>query len=657
MDTIRMLLVAGCSVASVPAARAQTDLLGGIDEGRVRAWVTRDATVFRDPGAGSITMTFRPVAGEPEVRVSTRSMGWPSDWSRYGALAFRFHATSLEPVSIGFSDGSVTKAMILEPLEGIRIQAVIPLQSFTQTRTMTPLLPLGYKAWPERLFTFEKVDEIVFRMRYPSRPSQLTLYDLRLTADVPADDIVDRRPLIDRYGQWIPENWPGKAHGDDELARLWADDTLPPDDFGRCPLGGELSRTLAATGFFRTQRVESRWILVDPHGHPFFSAGMDLVGWNPSSFATSVERREFLFEELPAPGPAWLEPAKVVSFYVRNIAQRHGGDWRAGWSRAIVGRLKAWGFNTIANWSDRELAAGSGMPYVLPLSGWTTRKTFPFPYDFPDVFSREFEANVEAAARRQCKPLADDPNLIGWFIGNEPHWARRFGALQSWPEMLLADPEPSATKETLERMLAAAKPAQRESIRDEFLYACARRYFDVIVRAIRRHDPNHLDLGIRFAENPGDRWIELSRVFDAFSINIYSDGFAPDPARIRRYAEGSGKPVVIGEFTAAAAGRGLQGLFYFGHKVKDQEERGKAYRYYVENSAADPYIVGTHWFQLVDDLPTGRPSDEERLNYGFVNVVDLPYPELVKAARETHRRLYDLKFGRTTPVQAKPRPN
>ena len=60
---------------------------------------------------------------------------------------------------------------------------------------------------------------------------------------------------------------------------------------------------------------------------------------------------------------------------------------------------------------------------------------------------------------------------------------------------------------------------------------------------------------------------------------------------------------------------------------------------------------------MVDDLPTGRPSDEERLNYGFINVLDLPYPDLVKAARETHRRLYDLKFGRTTPVQAKPRPN
>jgi agarase len=53
---------------------------------------------------------------------------------------------------------------------------------------------------------------------------------------------------------------------------------------------------------------------------------------------------------------------------------------------------------------------------------------------------------------------------------------------------------------------------------------------------------------------------------------------------------------------------------------------------------------------MVDDLPTGRPSDQERLNYGFINVVDLPYPHLVEAARETHRRIYDLKFGKVKPV-------
>ena len=44
-------------------------------------------------------------------------------------------------------------------------------------------------------------------------------------------------------------------------------------------------------------------------------------------------------------------------------------------------------------------------------------------------------------------------------------------------------------------------------------------------------------------------------------------------------------------------GRGLQGLFYWVHKVKDQAERGNAYRYFVENAAAHPAMIGTHWFQ------------------------------------------------------------
>jgi len=55
--------------------------------------------------------------------------------------------------------------------------------------------------------------------------------------------------------------------------------------------------------------------------------------------------------------------------------------------------------------------------------------------------------------------------------------------------------------------------------------------------------------------------------------------------------------------------------------------------------------------------PTGRPSDQERLNYGFLNVIDLPYAELLAAARLTHRRVYDLKYGRAKPYAEKPRYN
>jgi hypothetical protein len=639
----------------LPRAHAQElALLPLLSPASLQDLVTEHTSLFQDPANGSLTVTFRYAPGEPEVRIPVRELGWPTDWREYQSIQFTFESTSMEALAIGFSDGQVTKDFVIEPLPGLRIRGVIPFDAFVQTRTMTPLLPLGYKVWPSRLFTFEKVEEISFRMRYPNQPSQFTLFEFTLRKDVPKDDILTRKPLIDRFGQWIPENWPGKAHSIEQLRRLWAADTLPAVRYPFTQSGALRSRTLRATGYFRVERDQGRWVFVDPGGHPFFSAGMDLVGYKQGSFATDVAGREFLFEELPKPGPAWLKPGEHVSFYNANIMERHRENWQAQWQSHMVARLKNWGFNTIANWSDYDVATTAGMPYVLPLSGWTTQKVFPFPWDFPDVFSEEFLRNVDEAARRQVAHLKDDRNLIGWFIGNEPHWARPFGSLVPFPEMLLSDSEPSDTKAHLESLLRA-NPEDAQRIKDEFLYTCAQRYFEVITAAIRRHDPNHLVLGIRYAGRPADRWVELSRIFDVFSINIYSREFKPDEAEIRHYSEVSGKPVLIGEFTACAPGRGMQGLFYWGHKVADQSERGKAYRYYVESAAASPYIIGTHWFQLVDDLPTGRPSDEERLNYGFLNVIDLPYPELVDAARKTHQRIYDLKYGKTVPYAEKPR--
>jgi hypothetical protein len=645
-----MLLFVVYLLLSVAASADQPARLQTLDPGVIKL---RESRLYRDAARESFTVTFDQGAADPEARFPAATLGFPSDWRAWKGLAFDFHTTSIEPFRIEFFDGQISKSLLIEPLQGMRIRAAVPFDAFIQTRTMTPLLPLGYKAWPQRLFTFERVQEVVFRMRYPAEPSQLTISSLRLSEAAPQDDILDRRAVIDRYGQWLPGNWPGKAHSNDQLRALWAADRLSGMQYPFCPMGGMSSKQMPAAQFFRTAQTDGRWILIDPHGHPFYSAGMDLVGYQQGSYATGVTGREFLFEELPPSGPAWLTAGKDVSFYVSNIMLRYGKDWQREWAHNIVARLKNWGFNTIANWSDRQLAIGSGMPYVLPLQGWTTRKTFPFPWDFPDVFSAEFEQNVDAAAKAQCEPLRNDANLIGWFVGNEPRWAREFGSIKPWADLLLDDPEPSATKEELKRQVAA-NPGEARRIKGDFVFACGRKYFETIVAAIRRHDPNHLVLGMRYAGKPHEEWVRMSSLFDVLSMNIYSAEFAPDPALIERFSRLSGRPVMIGEFTACAPGRGLQGLFYGVHKVKDQAERGKAYRYYVENSASSPYIIGSHWFQMVDDLPTGRPSDEERLNYGFINVIDLPYAELVEAARTTHQRIYDLKFGRTNPFAVKP---
>jgi hypothetical protein len=104
--------------------------------------------------------------------------------------------------------------------------------------------------------------------------------------------------------------------------------------------------------------------------------------------------------------------------------------------------------------------------------------------------------------------------------------------------------------------------------------------------------------------------------------------------------------MIIGEFHFGVPERGLApGLA----QTPNQDERAAAYCYYVENAAANPAIIGTHWFQWVDQPTTGR-FDVENYNIGFVDVTDRPYIELVNAAKETFKRLFDIHSGKEAPV-------
>lgn len=78
---------------------------------------------------------------------------------------------------------------------------------------------------------------------------------------------------------------------------------------------------------------------------------------------------------------------------------------------------------------------------------------------------------------------------------------------------------------------------------------------------------------------------------------------------------------MIGEFHFGAAGAGM--LAYGIRAVATQEERGLAYRYYVEQAAAIPKLIGVHYFQLNDQPVLGRFVGE---NYqiGTVDVCQRP---------------------------------
>ena len=130
-------------------------------------------------------------------------------------------------------------------------------------------------------------------------------------------------------------------------------------------------------------------------------------------------------------------------------------------------------------------------------------------------------------------------------------------------------------------------------------------------------------------------------------MNSY--GYEVKTQEIARAVRILDKPVLIGEFHFGTPGRGMAAGII---QTKNHEERGVAYRYYVENAAAIPAVVGTHWFEWIDEPNTGR-NDGENYNIGVVDVTDRPYQELVDAMKATHKRLLDIHSGKEGPVTQK----
>ena len=185
---------------------------------------------------------------------------------------------------------------------------------------------------------------------------------------------------------------------------------------------------------------------------------------------------------------------------------------------------------------------------------------------------------------------------------------------------------------------------------EAFSAVMVERLFKTLRDACRRVDPTHLNLGIRYAGVP-PRWaVAGMRSFDVFSMNCYAARIPADEvATIHGLLN---MPVIIGEWHFGALDVGLPASGI--GRVADQAARGRAYRVYLEDAAANPYCVGTHWFTLYDQSVLGR-FDGENYNIGFLDVCNRPYDELCHAARSSHERVYDVAAGTATPYDEAPR--
>lgn len=521
----------------------------------------------------------------------------------------------------------------------------------------------------------------------------LRLSDLTLTDAFPDAFPLPEEKLIDELGQWKPKTWPGKLKSTAQMreklqAALNLPDAFPDPDWDR--YGGYSRKPVRkGTGFFKKAKADNRWTLVDPLGNAFFSVGPDCVIARPDCRVDAMERfMDWLpgeddpvyggmYRHIPWPDGAArrYRDCTLFSFPQANLHRAFGGDWHPKWQSLMGRQLKQGGMNTLGNWSDPQSLGVIPLPYVTMLERFpdTELKIF---RDFPDVLSDEYR-NSAAACAKTLKARANDPLMIGYFLRNEPQWAFVDGLILA--DEVLYNPQPSACKRELIAWLvekyqtaqalseawrhtfssfeALSQPLQGASAlsaqaRDD-LKAFSRILLDAYVgvasKACREADPNHMNLGMRWAWISDPDLVTGWEYFDVFSINCY----AVDPTAMLDsvVALGVDLPIMIGEFHFGAldGGQTATGL----EAVTNQAERGKAYRYYTERVAAHPYGVGCHWFQCYDQFALGR-FDGENYNIGLFDLCSLPNAAMMNAARQSGGRLYGVKFGTITPTDEKP---
>jgi hypothetical protein len=230
----------------------------------------------------------------------------PSDWSSFEYLTFDIKASSTQRFFLNLYDTEGTRRLRIHPFQNAWVRASIPLVHFQKRNTKGhDMAAIGKTALPGLWIGFtgsvgpvNQVDSLGVQMQLPINSPTLEIRNLHLTME-PKDSILSPIPAVDKFGQWKPDDWQGKANSLDELKTIWEeeDTNLQSGDFNVSKYGGYLDTKTKATGFFRVEKIDGKWWFVDPEGHLFFSAGS--TGIHTGGSFARIEGREYAYEAFP----------------------------------------------------------------------------------------------------------------------------------------------------------------------------------------------------------------------------------------------------------------------------------------------------------------------------------------------------------------------
>jgi hypothetical protein len=581
--------------------------------------------------------------------------GLPADWDEYDYVIIEFMITTSQRFHVGFTtESGYNELRLMSYTPNGWNRMAIPLRfyrelpgawhdlagTYNQPR-YTGWINLGGNRGP-----LKGIDSIGIRMRAPIGNPVMKIRSVSLSKEDPGDVYLGNTPVVDQFGQWNLGDWEDKIYSLEQLKNEWeAEDNLPVNSgsFNYSRFGGYLNARIDnGTGFFRTEKIDGRWWFVDPEGYLFLSVGVNCVSPGGGGNAVRISQRSNLYRELPPEGKGFNpERPDNASFGIWNLYRRYGESHRERSIENIFSRMERWGVNTIANWSDREVMLQNRKAFMIQLRNIGLEGGL---MGLADVYAPGYAGRVDEAVAEFVEPFRGNPWLIGYFVANEPAW---LGQEIRLCDIILNEEENKPIKRELVRFLAGGDTPER---RTEFIYGTFRIFLETVNNSLKRHSPGHLNLGMRFGQVPEPAILRIcSDVFDVFSFNRYD--LYPPHEMMDRLMEGTGLPMIIGEYHFGTVDRGMAQSLW---QVDSQQERGVAYRYYTERAYAHSGLIGTAYFQWADQDLTGRGYDGENYNCGLVDVTDRPYKYQVEAMAETAKRLFQVHTGTIEPVDQVP---
>lgn len=580
----------------------------------------------------------------------------PSNWDEYNYVVLEFRITTAQRFHVGFTtDYGYNELRVMSYLPNGWNKLAIPLKFYRRLPDAKVDLAATfnqprYAGWINlggKRGELHGVDSIGIRMRVPIGNPELEIRSITLAVDDPGDEYLGDTFVVDEFGQHNLVQYDEKVASLDQLKAEWSAEDKEMEgvqpDYNYSRYGGYLQKQVKATGYFRIEKIDGRWWFVDPDGYQFLSHGVDCVIPGGGGGANNLDQRANMFKELP---PEQFRQTyrnrQSASYGAWNLYRRYGEDFQKKANEMAIKRMDKWGLNTIANWSSAGVYGLNKKAHTLGLRGLGIDGGL---MGLADVYAPDFAAKMDSSMHSYLPANKNNPWVIGYFVGNEPSWLGQEARLCD----LILEGRDRPIKAELEKFMQNGDTPERKK---EFIYKTFNTFLQTVKKTMKRHDPNHLNLGIRFGNlnELDEELMEICRnAFDILSFNCYD--LQPDPDMMDRALRLTDTPMIIGEYHFGTVDRGMAQSLW---QVESQEQRGVAYRYYTEQGYAHPGLIGTGYFQWCDQDLMGRGLDGENYNCGLIDVTDRPYKYQVEAMMETAKRLYDVHSGTIQPYAQLP---